>query len=121
MVEDQLPTAVTKKMMQHATQKDKELQKVMEDVKTGRCRNGLTRYTKVFFKLTEGEGIIRRGEQMVIPRELQATVVHLAQEGHLGQDKTLGLLRETCWFPGMGDLVNSKIFVICVTYSFFHV
>ena len=31
-----------------------------------------------------------RGEQIVIPRELQATVVHLAHKGHLGQDKTLG-------------------------------
>ena len=28
---------------------------------------------------------------MVIPRKLQAAVVHLAHKGHLGQDKTLGL------------------------------
>ena len=50
-----------------------------------------------------------RGEQMVIPRKLQATVVHLAHKGHLGQDKTLGLLRETCWFPRMGDLVHKLV------------
>jgi hypothetical protein len=50
-----------------------------------------------------------RGEQIIIPRELQATVVHLAHEGHLGQDKTLGLLRETCWFPGIGDLVHKFV------------
>ena len=50
-----------------------------------------------------------RGEQMVIPRKLQAAVVHLAHKGHLGQDKTLGLLRETCWFPGMGDLVHKLV------------
>ena len=109
VVEDQLPTAVTRKMMQRATRTDKELQKLMEDLRTGRCRNRLTRYTKVFPELTEEEGIIMRGEQIVIPRELQATVVHLAHEGHLGQDKTLGLLRETCWFPGMGDLVHKFV------------
>ena len=81
MVEDQLPQAVTKRMIQRATNKDKELQLVLEDIKAGRCRNGLA----------------------------QATVVHLAHEGHLGQDKTLGLLRETCWFPGMGDKVHKLV------------
>ena len=109
VVKDQLPTAVTRKMMQLATHSDKELQKVKEDLRAGRCRNGLTRFTKVFPELMEEDGIIMRGEQIVIPRELQATVVHLAHEGHLGQDKTLGLLRETCWFPGMGDLVHKFV------------
>ena len=47
--------AITKRMMQLATQKDKELQKVLEDVKTGRCRNGLIRYTNVFPELSEVE------------------------------------------------------------------
>ena len=78
---------------------------MVEDIKAGRCRNGLTRYTKVFHELTE-DGVVMRGEQVVIPKELQPMVVHLAHEGHLGQDKMLGLLRETCWFPGMGDLVH---------------
>ena len=55
VVEDQLPMAITKRMMQLATQKDKELQKVLEDVKTGRCRNGLIRYTNVFPELSEVE------------------------------------------------------------------
>ena len=55
VMEDQLPMAITKRMMQLATQKDKELQKVLEDVKTGRCRNGLIRYTNVFPELSEVE------------------------------------------------------------------
>ena len=70
MVEDQLPQAVTKRMMQLATKKDKELQLVLEDIKTGVCRNGLTRYTNVFPELSEVEDIVMRGEQIVIPREL---------------------------------------------------
>ena len=96
VMEDQLPQAITKKMMQLATGKEKELQLVLEDIGSGVCRNGLTRFTNVFPELTEVEGIVMRGDHVVIPRELQATVVHLAHEGHLGQDKTLGLLRETC-------------------------
>ncbi len=109
VVEDQLPQAITRKMMKLATAKDKELRLVLEDIGSGVCRNGLTRYTNVFPELSEVGGIVMRGDQIVIPRELQATTVHLAHEGHLGQDKTLGLLRETCWFPGMGDQVHKLV------------
>ena len=109
VVESQLPQAITKKMMKLATAKDKELRLVLEDIGSGVCRNGLTRYTNVFPELSEVGGIVMRGDQIVIPRELQATVVHPAHEGHLGQDKTLGLLRETCWFPGMGDQVHKLV------------
>ena len=109
LVEDQLPQAITRKMMKLATAEDKELRLVLEDIGSGVCRNGLTRFTNVFPELSEEEGIVMRGDQIVIPRELQATAVHLAHEGHLGQDKTLGLLRETCWFPGMGDMVHKLV------------
>ena len=57
-------------MMQLATEKDKELQLVLEDIEAGVCRKGLTRYTNVFPELTEVEGIVMRGDQIVIPREL---------------------------------------------------
>ena len=85
------------------------MQWAAEDIKTGRCRKGLTRYTKVFPELTEEDGVVMRGDQVVIPKELQVMVVHLAHKGHLGQDKTLGLLREACWFPGMGDMVHKFV------------
>ena len=119
LVEDQLPQAITRKMMKLATAEDKELRLVLEDIGSGVCRNGLTRYTNVFPELSEVEGIVMRGDQIVIPRELQAMAVHLAHEGHLGQDKTLGLLRETCWFPGMGDMVH-KLVSTCRPCLFSH-
>ena len=50
-----------------------------------------------------------RGEKLVLPKELQAAAIQLAHEGHLGQEKTLGLLRETTWFPGMSQRVKEYV------------
>ena len=43
-------------MMKLATAKDKELRLVLEDIGSGVCRNGLTRYTNVFPELSEVGG-----------------------------------------------------------------
>jgi hypothetical protein len=36
--------------------------------------------------------MVMRGEQLIIPQELQAMVVQLAHEGHIGYDKTINTL-----------------------------
>ena len=36
-------------------------------------------------------------------------MVQLAHEGHMGADKTLGLLRDHCWFPGMAFMVRQYV------------
>ena len=107
VVEEQLPIAITRQMMLEATEADSILQQLVHDIKAGQCRKSLTRYVKVFDELSVVDGLVVRGEQLVIPAVLQPTVVQLAHEGHaLGHDKTLSLLRETCWFPGMGEMVR---------------
>ena len=70
----------------------------MEDIHKGVCRNSLTRYIQVFDELTVMHGMVVRGDQLVIPVELQPIVVQLAHEGHLGFKKTLELLRESNWY-----------------------
>ena len=52
-------------------------------------------------ELWANDGIILRGNQIVIPSTLRADVVGLAHEGHQNADKTLSLLRQNCWFPKM--------------------
>ena len=90
-----------------------------EDIEAGQgyCRPGLTGYKNVFEELYMVDGLIVRGsqQQLIIPKELQTASVQLAHEGHLlGEDKTLGLLRETCWFPGMAAMVKEYV-ESCVT------
>ena len=109
VVEEQLPPAVTREVLQEATGKDKTLTWLMEDIARGECRAALTRFTQVFEELTVVDGMVVRGEKLVIPEELQATVVQLAHEGHPGFERTLGLLRESTWFPGMSSMVRTYV------------
>ena len=76
-VEDQQPPAVIREVLQ-----DKTLSWQMEDIVRGEYRAPLTRYTQVFDELKAVYGMVVRGERLVIPEELQASVVQLVQEGH---------------------------------------
>ena len=97
-------------MLAKAAERDLQLRWLTEDIQTGKCRKALTKYTKIFEELMLVRGVIVRGEQLIIPEELQQDVIQLAHEGHtLGYEKTLGLLRESCWFPGMGDKVKTFV------------
>ena len=49
------------------------------------------------------------GNQVVIPRELQARAVALAHEGHEGIEATLRNLRSKVWFPLMADTVKEYV------------
>ena len=92
---ENIPDAMNWEMVREATRKDPEMRMLQEDIQAGECRNALTAYTKVFEELTEVGGLIMRGDRLVLPKELQPAAIQLAHEGHLGQEKTLGLLRET--------------------------
>ncbi len=52
--------------------------------------------------------IIRDG-RLLVPESLRAVIIQIAHEGHLGQQKTLGLLRQTVWFPNMEGLVKEYV------------
>ena len=47
--------------------------------------------------------------QIVIPESLQTDIIGLAHEGHQYAEKTLQLLRQTCWFSGMRKQVFSYV------------
>ena len=51
---------------------------------------------KIFEELTVANGILLRGDKIVIPPGLQGDVIALAHEAHgLGEEKTVNLLRES--------------------------
>ena len=56
------------------------------------------------------------GSQAVIPTSRQAEIIGLAHKGHMGGDKTLNLLRQSCWFANMGQLVR-KCVRTCLPYA----
>ena len=109
LIEDQLPQAITRKLLRRETAKDETLLKLMEDIKIGRCRPALHRYQQVFEELAIVDGLVVRGEQLIIPQNLKLEVVQLAHEGHQGQDKTLQWMRQSVWFPSMGSMVREFV------------
>ena len=95
-------------MLAEATKRDQQLKLLAEDIQKGNCRKALRKYSKLFEELMLVKGVIVRGEQLVIPKELQHDVIQFAHEGNtLGYEKTLALLRESCWFPRMGEKVEN--------------
>ena len=110
VIQDQLPQAITLEILRAATAIDLDLQLLKEDIIPNKtCHNHLVSFHKIFHKLSYIKGIIMRGSQAVILTSLQAEIIGLAHKGHMGADKTLNLLRQSCWFPNMGQLVREYV------------
>ena len=63
-------------------------------------------YKHVFGKLGLENGLILRGEQIVMPTALQSTCVTVAHQGHQCIIKTKALVRSKVWFPGVDRAVE---------------
>ena len=81
----------------------------MEDLEKGEFRKALSRYTQVFSEMAVVDGLVMRGGQLVIPKELQSVVVQLAHEGHFMYEKTLNTLRQSNLFPGMAEMGRAYV------------
>ena len=112
LIEELLPKAIKLESVQDATKDDPKLKKLIQCVKIrdkGYCKKNLPRYSGVFDELSEINGVVVRGHQIVIPVAMQANVVAVSHEGHQASDKTLKLLRQYCWFPHMGKAVTEYV------------
>jgi len=65
------------------------------------CKKNLPEFHNVFSDLTVIDGVVMKEHQLVIPKSLQTEVIGLSHEGHQYIEKTLSLLRQSCWFPKM--------------------
>ena len=104
VIEDSLPCAITMDMIRNEITSNDEmklLHKCVISHDERRVAKDLKDYHCVFNDLWTSDGIILKGNQIVIPPTLRAEVVGLAHEGHQHADKTLNLLRQNSWFPKM--------------------
>ena len=84
ILENQLPTAITQKLLRRETLKDPVMQALVEVIGAGECRTSLHGYQNVFHELTVIDQIVirqlqGRDPQLVIPKGLQTEAIHLAQ------------------------------------------
>ena len=108
---ENLSPAVNTERLTRATQGDADMQKLEKCIQRGYISNDpvLSPYRQVFTELCTKEGMILRGDRIVIPKSLQQEVIDTAHEGHQGEVKTKQLLRMKCWFPKLDDLVREKM------------
>ena len=66
----------------------------------------LKSYRGSFDEMWTIDGIVLKDNQAVLPASLRAKAIGLAHEGYQRADKTLPLLRQTCWFPEMRKQVR---------------
>ena len=112
VIEDQMPDAVTMETLQKAIKDDRVLSTVVEDVMLGKM-SASTRespYKEVFEELTVADGVLLKGDRLVVPPSLQPMVIALSHEGHgLGETRTISLLRERVWFPRLSRMVKEYV------------
>ena len=90
------PNAVTKEKVQKATDEDTTLLALKRCIHQG-CidakAENLQVYKHVFSELAVVDGIVVRGDRIVVPETLRQRMVEIAREGHQGQVRTKQLLR----------------------------
>ena len=104
--------AVTVPQIREATAGDETLQKVISLISSQRWFEGdesTNPYKKVRNELSLVDGLVMRGDLIVIPTRLRHAVVKSAHSSHQGIVKTKNLLRESVWFPSMSAMVEAEV------------
>ena len=99
----ELPDAVSMFTLQHFTKHDKVLQVLEKDIQAGQVSKSLEKgkFKECFRELSVSNGLVLRGDKIVIPAELRPDVLAAAHEGHPGIVGMLRQLRQSVWWPGM--------------------
>ena len=97
-----LPRACTVDEVSSATASDPILQAIIESLASGSWSHPqLAPYYAHRLELTTSDGIVLRGDRILVPASLRKRVLGLAHQGHQGIAKTKSRLRSKVWWPGM--------------------
>lgn len=114
LVSASVPHAMSLSQVQEATKDDTKLQSLIPHIMQGTISKAkrdpsLSDFKFVFSELSYCNGIVMRGNQIVIPDSLQNRVLDICHEGHLGIVKCKKLLRSKVWFHGIDRKMEDKI------------
>ena len=120
IVETSIPKAMTWNDVQTASVADEAITQALKFVQNGRryeieaitnrqIQKELKEIAKVKDELTEHDGVLLRGTQIVLPTTLRDKAVAIAHEGHQGIDRTKSLIRSKLWFPRINEMVEKAV------------
>ncbi|PAA47987.1 hypothetical protein BOX15_Mlig015622g2, partial [Macrostomum lignano] len=104
IAEDSTPKGLALQQLKDATTRDGALQAAISALRGGKwdLREATLRSLHaVKQELSAADGILLRGQRIVVPEALQLTVLRLAHQGHQGAKKTQARLSAKVWWPGM--------------------
>ncbi|XP_043246361.1 uncharacterized protein K02A2.6-like [Amphibalanus amphitrite] len=108
-------SAVTRDSIRAAGAEDEELTRLCRQIVSGwparskDCPTDLQPYYRFRNELTVVEGLILRGERIVVPSVLRQHLLEQAHESHPGIVRTKQRLREIFWWPGMDAAVENIV------------
>ena len=111
VIEDNIPDAISLEELKKETSQDATLCKLINCIGQRKCNSDkeLIPFKDIFSELWACDGLLMRNDKIVLPATLYARSIEAAHEGHQYTTKTLQLLRQTCWFPGMNKLVTDFV------------
>ena len=99
------PKAVTRDQVKEATDEDPALVELKKCINQGWIDtkvSSIQGYRHIFHELTIVDGMVLRGDRVVVPAKLRQRMVEIAHEGHQGLVRIKHrLLRAHVWFLGM--------------------
>jgi transposase InsO family protein len=108
------PRSVTLDDIRNETNKDPELQTIIRLLTEKKGADKLPKhmlcYKEIFNELnTTRDGIVLRGQNILIPTTLRNKIADLAHSGHQGIVKTKRLIRSRVWYPGIDKQIEMKV------------
>ena len=78
----------------------------------------LAPYWNIRYDLSEAEGLLFKGRQLIIPRSMQSNVLNLIHESHLGIEKCKARARSIIYWPGMSRDIHDTVatYTTCLTH-----
>ena len=111
LITSAIPHCLTLQEITVESVKDKLLQRLVQcmEVNDWVGTGELARYRAVRDELMYKNGIVMRGERIVLPQALRDRAVRLAHATHMGLTKTKQYLRAKLWWPGLDADVEGLI------------
>ena len=125
MIKDLAISEERLKEIQQHTENDKQLQKLKHVIQSGwpNLKTDVSHEINLYFdvrdELTVQNGLIFKGERVVIPKSLRADMVRRIHSSHIGIEGCLRMARESLYWSGMNSEVKDFILrcETCRTYE----
>ena len=99
-------------MIRDSTSSDSLMQELIDAIITQRWHKrseGIKPYQMLKTELSIVNGLVMRGDRIIVPNKYQQRAVDIAHSSHQGMTKTKNLMRETLWFPGMDTMIEREV------------